>query len=66
MKELSEVIAGYPDGTGIIRYRKDGRMRDWPVGICREDNEESLKRHLKRWIPKAEFVACILNPRLKR
>lgn len=50
-------IARTHDAVAIIYYRKDGRLYHWTIGAhATQDTIDSLKRHLDKWIPGAEFV----------
>lgn len=62
MKDLSEVIEAYTEGTAIIRYRQNGDAHDWAVSVGGPDNEATLRKHLAYWRPDAEFVGCIIKP----
>jgi len=55
-KETTECIALYPKGTAIIRYSLAGEIKDWPIGATSKDDEQSLRQHLKKWMPEAVFV----------
>jgi hypothetical protein len=53
------------DGQAQIRYRLDGAVREWGVGCDPvRDTDQTLKAHLVRWIPRAEFLGvCITRVR---
>ena len=51
----------YPDRIAIIQYRlrspKNGAYftEEWSIGCSNEDNEKTIRAHLSKWKPKAEF-----------
>lgn len=46
------------DGIATIMYRWKGDTRRWSIGCDMvQDNQETIRAHLARWIPGAEFVA---------
>lgn len=46
------------DGVAVITYRWKGDTRRWSIGCdLVQDNQETIRAHLARWIPGAEFVA---------
>lgn len=51
--------------TGCIRYRNgSGRVKDWFVWAHPErDNEETLRAHLHRYLPAAEFIGWCIKGR---
>jgi hypothetical protein len=51
------------EGVAEITYRLDGVLKTWPVS-CHvvNDNEQSMRRHLKRCIPRAKFVSVTITP----
>ncbi len=49
----------FEDGQAQIRYREDGVVREWGIGAAvGADNDDTLRAHLKRWRPNAEFMGC--------
>jgi hypothetical protein len=45
------------DGTAIIFYQQGGRDKSLSVGCSvGVDNEVTLRAHLARWVPDAEFI----------
>jgi hypothetical protein len=65
LKDLSEEIVKYPVGSAVIRYRSNGVVYDWAVGIGGPNNQETLKMHLAYWRPDAEFIDCAINRETK-
>lgn len=63
MPNLTEIIKEYPPNTAIIRYKMpDGSIVDWAISArARFDSEWSLREHLRKWIPEAKFVDCIIG-----
>lgn len=57
------VLDGYSENTACIRYRDgSGREKDWFVGASPgTDNEESLREHLRGYLPAAEFVGWAIK-----
>lgn len=53
----------YPPMTGLIRYRDGcGKVKDWFLGAHPEkDNEETLKAHLHKHLPAAEFIGWAIK-----
>jgi hypothetical protein len=46
------------DGVAVIKYRENGEERTWGVGVLiGVDNESTMRTHLARWKPEAEFVS---------
>jgi len=56
--ELVDELRKYPEGTALIRYRiAQGEPRVWAVGALHGfDDAKTLRRHLRKWIPSAEFL----------
>ena len=51
------IMDQYPDYTAVIRYKFNGKVRDWAIGAHpTRDNEETLRQHLLRCLPYAEFL----------
>ena len=57
------------DGLAIIYYSQrehgfpEGRDKTWSIGCdLDQDNEETIREHLKRWIPDATFVRVEFKP----
>ena len=64
MKPLTECIKEYPKETAIIRYLdlKTHKIIDWAiVAHPKNDNEQSLRNHLKRHRPNTKFIEYILH-----
>jgi hypothetical protein len=59
--QLIDIIKQYPKGTAIIRYRLDGKIKDWPISATEKDDTQSLKEHLEKWIPGAVFIDYIFK-----
>jgi hypothetical protein len=59
----SSVLDEYPANTACIRYRDgSGKEKDWFIGaIAGIDNEETLKNHLHRHLPAAEFIGWAIK-----
>ncbi len=57
------VLAEYPKNTGCIRYRDgSGKVKDWFIGAERDrDNEKTLREHLRRYLPAAEFIGWAIK-----
>lgn len=57
------LLNDYPSNTGCIRYRDgSGKVKDWFIGaIPGRDNEETLREHLKRHLPAAEFIGWVIK-----
>lgn len=54
---LLTLLDAYPSGTGVIRYRDgSGKEKDWFIGVTADDNEATLREHLKKHLPAADFV----------
>ncbi len=53
----------FPPNTAIIVYRVgDGPERQWAVGaLDGVDDEQTLRKHLKRWKPEATFLGCAVR-----
>ena len=50
------------DAIVRIEFVQDGKTRFWNVGADSEkDNEETVRAHLKRWMPEAEFVGFTIT-----
>lgn len=54
---------GLRRGIAVIHYREkevgfpEGRDKSWSIGcLIGVDNEESIKAHLRHWVPNAEFI----------
>lgn len=47
-------------GIAHIQYRdSSGNIRQWSVGVLMGvDNEYTLREHLKKYCPTAEFISC--------
>ena len=56
-------LDGYAENTACIRYRDgSGRVKDWFVGASPDtDSEESLREHLRGYLPAAEFVGWVIK-----
>lgn len=47
------------EGQCQIRYRLNGVEHEWGIGCHAErDTEASMRAHLARWRPRAEFLGC--------
>jgi hypothetical protein len=56
------LLKRYPRDTAIIRFRLDGEIVTWPIGaLAGADSEASLRRHLAKWYPDAEFLECAIK-----
>jgi len=52
----------FPDNTAIIRYKENGVIGDWAIGADpKKDNEETMRDHLRKWRPNAEFIDCAIK-----
>lgn len=62
---MGEQVPTTSDAIGIIRYRyPTGEEHEWAIGAhASEDNEETLRKHLLRWRPGAEFISGEVRPR---
>jgi len=50
------------DGRGIIRYRLHGVEQEWCVGAHpMKDNADTLRAHLQKWMPEAEFISATIE-----
>jgi len=59
---LRELLKNYPRFTGIIRFRYAGKVYDWAIGAHpKRDNEATLRTHLAKWRPAAEFIECAIK-----
>lgn len=56
-----DVLAGYDVGTAVIRFRRNGQWFDWPVGIAEADTIDTLREHLSRYLPDADFVGAVMK-----
>ena len=56
-------ISNYPTNTAIIRYKNvKGVYKEWAIGALKgEDNEQTLREYLERWVPGAIFVSCAIK-----
>jgi hypothetical protein len=60
--ELARRIKEFPRGTGLMMYRYRGKILFWAVGVCPEkDSEQTLRDHLARYNPEAEFLGCAIK-----
>lgn len=51
------------DGVAIIIYRENGRAKSWSIGCDLDhDNEQTIRAHVKKWLPEAEFVRVEFVP----
>ncbi len=57
------ILNEYSGNTACIRYRDgSGKIKDWFIGaIPGEDNEETLREHLRRSLPAAEFIGWVIK-----
>lgn len=57
------VLDAYKPDTACIHYRDgSGKVKDWFIGAKRGvDNEATLRAHLKRHLPAAEFVGWAIK-----
>jgi hypothetical protein len=57
------VLDDYEHGTACIHYRDgSGKVKDWYIGADPvKDNEETLRAHLHRYLPAAEFVGWAIK-----
>ena len=62
MKLPKSVLKNYKAGTACIRYQIGGKIQNWFVSACyHTDTEESLREHLKKWLPNAEFIGWAIK-----
>lgn len=62
MKLPKSVLKDYLKGTACIRFRLGGKIRNWFVSAHpRADNEQSLREHLKKRMPCAEFIGWAIK-----
>jgi hypothetical protein len=46
----------------VIRYREGGHVQEWSVGAdAIHDDHESMRAHLARWKPDAEYLGVQLT-----
>jgi len=50
-------------GVATITYRRYGAEHSWGVGVGCRDTEASMRAHLKRWVPDAEFISVVFKRR---
>lgn len=53
---LRRLVRAYPVNTALIRLRQEGKVFDWAVGAGPDDDEASIRKHVGRWMPFAEFI----------
>ena len=57
VETMETILAPYPVNTAVISYRENGERKLWFIGAIKGlDNYESLKAHLAKVKPKAEFL----------
>lgn len=49
-------------GTLVIRFRLEGKERDWRVAGLSWMGEQEARKHLDKWIPKAEYLGWSFEP----
>ena len=61
--ELKRLIKKHKANTAIIRYRTpEGKIVTWAIGaIAGKDNEATLREHLNRYYPSAEFIGFVIK-----
>jgi len=58
----SSVLDAYPDHTAVIWFKDGNGVKDWFIGAEPEtDNESTLREHLRRNLPAAEFLGCAIK-----
>ena len=58
----SDLLIDYPPSTACIRWRDGlGQVKDWFISASAKDTEETLRAHLQRFIPGAEFVGWVFK-----
>jgi hypothetical protein len=62
-RQMLNELTKYSIGTGLIAYKAKGsnRIDLWPICVSRSDDRESLRLHLKRWLPNTEFVDAVIK-----
>lgn len=58
---MSEFLDAYPVNTACIWYRENGELKSWFIGACEKDNLETMRAHLAKWRPGAEFAGFALK-----
>lgn len=54
-------------GLGKILYSLNGKEDIMYIScMYNEDNEDTLKAHLLKWYPNAEFIGAIIEPIVKK
>jgi len=59
-----DILQDYPADTACIRYlkRDNFKILDWYIGAKKDlDNEYTLREHLQRHFPNAEFIGWALK-----
>ncbi len=61
--ELAQKLIEYPANTACIQYRDgSGKVKDWFLGANpKHDNETTLRDHLRRSLPAAEFIGWAIK-----
>ena len=57
------VLSEYPKYTACIRYRDgSGKVKDWFImAHPGKDNEQTIRDHLHRNMPAAEFIGWVIK-----
>ena len=57
VETIEGILEPYPTNTAVISYREGGEQKLWFIGAMKGlDNYESLKAHLAKVKPDAEFL----------
>ena len=62
---MTDPLEKYPDDTAEIVYVLNGEQTVWYIGATADDDEASLRAHLQKWIPNAEFISSRIKPRIR-
>ena len=60
-RRVVDVLAEYDVGTAVIRFKRNGLLFDWPVGIAETDTIDTLRDHLGSHFADAIFVGAVMK-----
>jgi hypothetical protein len=60
-ERLANEVREYPEGTGLIAFWTPNGQKTWSVAISADDNEETMRAHLKQYVPEATFLCAVFH-----